>query len=121
MPQPPPPPHLAHAHALLGREVAVAAEFKPDQDPSFPPSQVPAPSLLHYCTAAQESSRQRVTAPDTITAMGHMDTDTDMLTGAGTEPHTHTGMHNRLPTLFCTLTAVRPPSKRAQSFVGIVG
>jgi hypothetical protein len=117
----PPPPHLAHVRALLGRGVVVAAELRLGQDPSFPPSQVPVPFLLHCCTVAQESLRPRDMAPDNFMAMGHMDMDTDMLTGAETGPHTHTGApHNRLTTLFCTLTAAQPPSKRAQSRVGIV-
>ena len=90
------PPLLAHARALLGRRVIVAAEFRLRLDPSFLPAQAAVPFLLHCCTAAQEA----------ITAMGHTDT------GAETGPHTHMRvLHNRLTTLFCTPTAVRPPSK----------
>jgi hypothetical protein len=121
LPMPMPPLLLAHARALLGRRVVVAAESRLRQDPSFPPWQAPVPFLLRCCTAAQESLRPRGTAPDAFTAMGHMDTDTDMLTGAETGPHTHTrAPHNHLTTLFCTLTAAQPPSKRAQSCAGIV-
>ena len=109
LPMPMPPPLLTHARALLGRGVIVAAEFRLRQDPF---SQAPVPFLLRCCTAAQESLRPRGTAPDAITAMGRMDTDTDMLMGAEMGPHTHMrAPHNHLTTLFCTLTAAQPPSK----------
>jgi hypothetical protein len=112
LPMPMPPPLLAHASALLGRGVIVAAEFRLRKDPPFPPSQAPVRFLLRCCTAAQESLGPRGTASDAITAMGHMDMDTDMLTGAEMGPHTHMrAPHNHLTTLFCTLTAAQPPFK----------
>lgn len=98
----------------------MAAEFQPDQGPSLAPLQALVLFLLRCCAAALDSMGPRGMVLGTFTAMGDMGTDTDMLTGAETGPHTHIrATHSRLTTLFCTLTAVPPPLKRAHNRAGI--